>query len=112
MLSLPKSRIDVFDVLLTRNMEKAHIIDFNPYSPRTDTLLLSYEELHELRTSQDPASLPKFAVIDSRAHPAANTNAPTHQHNMMPFEAFSLGNGRDIEEFAQKWRDGILETMQ
>ena len=30
--------------------------------------------------------LPDFRVIDSRAHPAAASNVPVYQHNMVPFE--------------------------
>lgn len=51
-------------------------------------------------------------VIDSPAHPAATGNAPIHQHNMVPFEALSLSNGRDIEEFAEAWKDEIQASMK
>ncbi|KAF6757482.1 cytoplasmic protein [Ephemerocybe angulata] len=80
---------DIFDFLLTRDLSRGHIIDFNPYSPRTDSLLFSFEELRELAQS-DPSkstALPEFRYIDSPAHPAASRNAPIHQHNMVPFEA-------------------------
>nr|GAT60350.1 predicted protein [Mycena chlorophos] len=91
----------VFDFLLTRDLSRGHILDFNPYAPRTDSLLFEYDELHRL----------ELRVIDSRAHPAATSNAPAHQHNMVPFEALSLSSGRDIEDFAEVWKDEIEKSV-
>ncbi|KAK0466977.1 D123-domain-containing protein [Desarmillaria tabescens] len=99
----------VFDFLLTRDLSRGHIIDFSPYAVRTDPLLFSYEELWDVYTS---GGHPVLRVIDSRAHPAANTNAPIHQHNMIPFEAFSLSSGRDIDEFSQVWQEELNKSMQ
>jgi hypothetical protein len=104
-------KTDVFDLLLTRDLSRAHIVDFNPYAGKTDPLLFTYEELLDIR-SKDPPSDPELRVIDSRAHWAANSNAPSNQHNMVPFEALSLSHGRTVEEFAEKWREGVLDTMQ
>jgi hypothetical protein len=90
-------------------------VDFNPYSPRTDTLLFSYEELLEISKKQRLSIgtiQAEFRVIDSRSHPAAASNVPTHQHNMVPFEALSLSSGRDIEEFAKLWQGQIKESME
>lgn len=119
-----------FDFLLTRDLSRGHILDFNPYAPRTDPLLFTYEELSELLEARIPAEtsptstlpngdqhhaapslLPEFRVINSRSHPAATANAPAYQHNMIPFEALSLSSGRDIEEFADIWKDEIQESM-
>ncbi|KAJ7175812.1 D123-domain-containing protein [Mycena filopes] len=92
-----------FDFLLTRDLARGHIMDFNPYAPRTDPLLFSYDELHELSLLQAGAT--ELRAIDSRSHPAATSNAPANQHNMIPFEALSLSNGRDID-------GGIKESLQ
>lgn len=107
---------DTFDVLLTRDLKKCHIVDFNPYAPNTDPLLFTYDELfmlfEDLLGGESPRTLPVFKVIDSPAHPAAAGDAPIHQHNMVPFEALSLSNGKDIEEFAEAWKDGIQTSMR
>ena len=107
---------DTFDVLLTRDLKRCHVIDFNPYGPNTDPILFTYDELFTLledTLSEDsPRTLPVFKVIDSPTHPAATSNAPIHQHNMVPFEALSLSNGRDIEEFAEAWKDEIQASMK
>ncbi|KAF8957242.1 D123-domain-containing protein [Flammula alnicola] len=106
----------IFDFLLTRDLSRGHILDFNPYAPKTDPLLFSYEELYELHhqsTSNESTNrLPVLRVIDSASHPAAVSNAPVHQHNMIPFEAVNMSSGRDIEEFADMWKESVKESMK
>ncbi|KII92158.1 hypothetical protein PLICRDRAFT_104097 [Plicaturopsis crispa FD-325 SS-3] len=99
-----------FDILLTRDLARAHILDFNPYAPRTDSLLFEYDELLDLLTRG--VERPELRVIDSRIHPAATCNAPAHQHNMVPFEALSLSSGRGIGEFAELWQEEIKKTTE
>lgn len=45
-------------------------------------------------------------------HPAATRNTPVHQHNMVPIEALSLGEGTSISEFSEIWRDEVKRAMQ
>ncbi|KAJ2913908.1 hypothetical protein MD484_g6498, partial [Candolleomyces efflorescens] len=106
-----KDRDYIFDFLLTRDLTRGHILDFNPYAPRTDSLLFSYEELRDLASSS-PAetTIPEFRYIDSPSHPAASRNAPAHQHNMVPYEAIELSSGKDIDEFAELWKNQIQES--
>lgn len=101
-------------MLLTRDLTRFHIIDFNPYAPRTDALLFTYEELATVfaaaattTTMTSAAPTPTLRVIDSRAHPAAARNVPQHQHNMVPLEALTLSEGRNAEEFAAAWLDQV-----
>ncbi|KAF8908904.1 D123-domain-containing protein [Gymnopilus junonius] len=101
-----------FDFLLTRDLSRGHIIDFNPYAPKTDPLLFTYEELGKLRESSLPDQPAVLRVIDSASHPAANANTPLHQHNMIPFEAVKMSSGRDIEEFSNMWEESIKESTQ
>ena len=119
--------LDIFDFLLTRDLSRGHILDLNPYAPRTDPLLFTYEELADMTDSRlagtsgtmaansreggNGSCLPDFRVIDSRAHPAATSNAPAYQHNMVPFEALSLSSGKDIEEFADLWKDEVQKSL-
>ncbi|KAH8998686.1 D123-domain-containing protein [Lactarius akahatsu] len=99
-----------FDVLLTRDLTRFHIVDFNPYAPRTDALLFSYAELAALSSAAAAATTPPtpvLRVVDSRGHPTATRNAPEHQHNMVPLEALTLSHGRNVEEFAAAWMDQV-----
>ena len=107
---------DTLDVLLTRDLTRFHIIDFNPYAPRTDALLFTYDELATLfaaatTSSPAPAPTPALRVIDSRAHPAATRNAPQHQHNMVPLEALTLSEGLNVEELSTMWIDQIMRGV-
>ena len=95
---------------MTRDLNRGHIVDFNPYIPQSDALLFAYEELHSLLDSD--TQKPVFRVIGSRSHPAAARNTPTHQHNMVPFEALEMSSGNDIEGFAELWRQSIQESMR
>lgn len=111
---------DIFDFLLTRDLSRGHIIDFNPFMKKTDPLLFTYEELHEFfsiaqdSTEQTSRSTdnPVLRVVDSPSHPAASKNAPLHQHNMIPFEAVQMSSGRDIEVFADQWKELVKESTQ
>lgn len=108
--AVSNGRRDVFDILLTRDLSRAHIVDFNPYASKTDSLLFTYEELHYILL-KEPSS-PEFRIIDSRAHSAVNSKVPAHQHNMIPFDVLTLSSGSNIEEFSEKWKEGLLDTMQ
>lgn len=103
---------DTFDVLLTRDLTRFHIVDFNPYAPRTDALLFTYAELAALFSAASSPTTPTtpppvLRVIDSRGHPTATRNAPSHQHNMVPLEALTLSQGRNAEEFTAAWMDQV-----
>ncbi|KAJ8583375.1 D123-domain-containing protein [Rhizopogon salebrosus TDB-379] len=99
----------IFDVLMTRDLSRGHVLDFNPYAPRTDPLLFTYEELSSVFTLR--SSTPELRIIDSPLHPAATRNAPAHQHNMLPIEALALSSGRDINEFSNLWQEEIQRSM-
>jgi hypothetical protein len=96
-------------VLLTRSLDSFHVLDFNPYLPRTDSLLFSYTELLEiLNTRLSVADTrPILRTIDSGSH---SSNAPTHQHNMLPREALELSAGRNISEFAKLWQEELASA--
>ena len=84
-------RADVVDLLLSKDLARAHIVDFNPYIAQTDPLLFTYEELANLFSERSSPAVPALRVINSPAHAMADRNAPDHQHNMVPLEAFALG---------------------
>lgn len=84
-------RVDVVDLLLSKDLARAHIIDFNPYITQTDPLLFTYEELADLFSERSSRAVPVLQTIHSPAHAMTNRNAPDYQHNMVPLEAFALG---------------------
>ncbi|KAG9315670.1 putative cytoplasmic protein [Chiua virens] len=109
----------IFDLLLTRDLSRAYVLDFNPYAPRTDPLLFAYEDLHDLLTREtrehgiaNNLELPELRVVDSPMHPAATRNAPSHQHNMVPMEALNLSEGMSITEFSEIWKDEVKRAIE
>jgi hypothetical protein len=102
---------DTFDILLTRDLSRFHVLDFNPYALRTDALLFTYEGLRALHATAGDGR-PVLRIVDSHAHPAASRNAPTHQHNMIPLEALSLSSGRGVMDFKHAWEEEVRKGMQ
>lgn len=102
----------IFDFLLARDLSKGHVLDFNPYASKTDSLLFTYDELFDILTSSTSTTnfTPPLKVIDSRMHPATSRNAPMHQHNMVPLEALTLSNGRSMQDFADVLADEIRKS--
>ncbi|WWD18786.1 hypothetical protein CI109_103241 [Kwoniella shandongensis] len=110
----------IFDLYLSPKMTSAKIIDFQPYRPSTDPLLFTYDELLDItETAFEPPSdsevtrprLPIFKIIESRAHPDANRNAPAYQANMMPLEMIEMGEGRNMAEFKEAWDEAVAAGM-
>jgi len=97
----------VFDFLLTRNLESGHIIDFQPFASKTDSLLFTYEELHDLR-QRDANSLPELRVVDENTDP--DRIAPKDIHNRVPMEFLTLSEGQTVEDFAKKWHEEIQKA--
>ncbi|KAG8745959.1 hypothetical protein FRC10_006522 [Ceratobasidium sp. 414] len=99
----------VLDLLLTRDLSRAHVVDFNPYAPRTDPLLFEWSELaelHEQARESDARSGLQSLSLEERAvggHLPAETEVPplrvvtspnqatrpAYSHNMVPAEALS-----------------------
>ncbi|BEI85623.1 hypothetical protein CcaverHIS002_0510240 [Cutaneotrichosporon cavernicola] len=111
----------VFDLYLA-DSGRITVTDFQPYRGSTDPLLFSYEELNELLASaraspstSDEAEagaerLPELRVIDSRAHPAANTG-PAFGANMLPVEAVQMSEGQTASDFALAWQEAMAQGM-
>lgn len=121
---------DVVDLYLGDG-GKIKVTDFQPYRGSTDSLLFSYEELRELlvQAREAPAApsegaasasgsgegaapqrLPVLRVIDSRAHPAANTG-PAFGANMLPLEMVQMSQGQTAADFREAWQAAMAQGM-
>lgn len=96
---------------MTRDLSRGYILDFNPYMKKTDPLLFTYEELRDLSELVGQNHHPILHTVDSPSHPAAMRNVPTYQHNMIPFDAICISHGRDIDEFADLWKESLKGGM-
>lgn len=95
----------VFDVYITRDEARVFLIDINPYAPRTDPLLFSWEEMHALANEQDS---PVFRVIASEIQ--ASQSMPRYSHNRYPKDVVGLSDGASIAAFAEQWRGALQEV--
>lgn len=99
-------------------------------------MLFSYDELCELlgRATAGPAEaeghqlsttapagdrteieaatfrLPALRVIDSRAHPAANTG-PAFGANMLPLEMVQMSQGQTASDFRAAWQEAMAQGI-
>ena len=98
--------------MLTRSLESGHVIDFQPYTQKTDALLFTYEELHTLAgsSSGDSATLPDMRVVDDNTHPSHSV--PSNIHNMVPLEFLSLSAGQTLDEFQKVWQEEIRQAAE
>ena len=94
----------VFDVYLTRNLDRGFLMDLNPWLPRTDPLLWSYDELASL----EPKTPVPLRVLTSAAQ--ASQALPTYSAHMVPSDVVDMSQGQNIAEFAQQWSSQLKEA--
>lgn len=102
-------RADTPDLVLTQDLQSAHVVDFNPYAARMDPPLFTHKELNDLH--QTPSS-PILKTIDSASHASAACGSPANVHNMVPFEMLSMSSGQTIDSFAKEWQQEIQQAMK
>ena len=111
----------VFDVYIEHERKKVWLVDFNPFSPTTDSLLFTWEEIYDLskrlkgntlEEGRDAASeatsklrseeLPVFRIIESeqevRIKPAVG----------VPVDVIDVSSASSIERFADLVRQNKL----
>ncbi|GAA5913637.1 cell proliferation protein CDC123 [Sporobolomyces salmoneus] len=94
------------DVYLTRDQSRTFIIDFNPYSSSTDSLLFTYSELASLSTSLSTtnATTPILKIVESENSAGA---LPRYSHNRYPKDVVELSEGQSVAEFAKVWGEKL-----
>ncbi|KAI9303859.1 D123-domain-containing protein [Cunninghamella echinulata] len=92
----------VFDIYVQQDRQKVWLLDFNPFSTTTDSLLYDWEELVKFDTDNQE---PEFRIIQSEVE--ANglvCNAPRFAANMVPKDVIDLSDGKSIAEFAEDFQ--------
>ncbi|GAA6023520.1 hypothetical protein JCM8202_002664 [Rhodotorula sphaerocarpa] len=120
----------VLDIYITRDRSRAFVIDFNPFSPRTDPLLFSYPDLYDLFLASSPAPgtaagyeprpqqqddaerafEPELRVVTPASDPASQSAVPRYAHNRYPKDVVDLSEGQSIAEFAKEWMTQVGEA--
>ncbi|WFD19300.1 hypothetical protein MCAP1_001525 [Malassezia caprae] len=80
----------VWDVYLTRHLDRAFVMDLNPWLPRTDTLLWTFDELHAA-PALEPVPL---RVLTSAAQ--ATQALPTYSAHMVPADVVAMSQGQMV----------------
>ncbi|CAG8438248.1 579_t:CDS:2 [Ambispora leptoticha] len=106
----------VFDVYITRNRERVWLIDFNPFSHTTDSLLYSWDEILEgMQINQYffPTTQLDMRLIRTQAEASQSRNQP-FSVNRYPREMFDLSQGQTLAEFAERFQRELVfaETDQ
>ncbi|KAG8763534.1 hypothetical protein FRC11_002047 [Ceratobasidium sp. 423] len=126
----------VVDLLLTRDLSGAHIVDFNPYAPRTDPLLFEWPELAELHAQTEQIGI-ESGIHSLNLEESVRTNStnnrtasgvdipllrivttpnqsarPTYSHNMIPADALSDNAMRFAAEIAVEMAQREREAQE
>ncbi|KAH7340666.1 D123-domain-containing protein [Rhizoctonia solani] len=126
----------VMDLLLTRDLSRAHIVDFNPYAPRTDPLLFEWSELAELHARAEQRGIESGidalnlggSIHSDFANNQANSRddlpllrivtspnqsaRPMYSHNMIPSDALSDNAMRFAAEIAVEMAQREREAQE
>ncbi|BGP25057.1 hypothetical protein JCM10295v2_003977 [Rhodotorula toruloides] len=95
----------IFDLYLTRDSSRLFLIDLNPFSPRTDTLLFPPSSLLTLHQSS-PLAPPELRVVESEK----GQGMPRYAHNRYPRDVVELSEGQSVAEFAREWAGRVAEA--
>ncbi|KAJ3190461.1 hypothetical protein HDU85_000759 [Gaertneriomyces sp. JEL0708] len=95
----------VFDVYISqKGQRKVWLIDINPFSRVTDTLLFDWQEILQFTNES-----PEFRVINGHWE-LSNVAQPAFSSNRLPREVIDVSNGASIEQFTQNFNNLLLES--
>lgn len=93
----------VFDVYIPRPYNRVWLIDINPYAPRTDTLLFSWDELLAIDHTD-----PEFEYdvrLQDKENSSRNFGGAEHSENHVPKDVVDASlSGEGIAQLARQWQ--------
>lgn len=93
----------VFDVYIPRPYNRVWLIDINPYAPRTDTLLFSWDELLNIDHTD-----PEFEYevrLQDKENSSRNFGGMDHSENHVPKDVVDASlSGEGIAQLARQWQ--------
>ena len=92
----------MIDVYVSKTRDKVHLIDMNPFSLTTDSLLFEWNDLAE----QPHPNKPYFLVIEGQDE-IHGANQPAFSSNRLPKDVIDMSNGASIEEFAAHFQETL-----
>ncbi|KAJ3144749.1 hypothetical protein HDU89_007793 [Geranomyces variabilis] len=97
----------VFDVYINQRNRKVWLLDFNPFSPETDSLLFDWSDI---LTTTTPSPYPDFRVLQSQQE-AVGSAHPAYATNRLPRDAVDLSTGETIDSFAERFRRNVYDAI-
>jgi hypothetical protein len=90
------------DVYVNKARDKVHLLDFNPFSLTTDSLLFEWPQILDGPVLETP----HFLVIEGQDE-VQGAHQPAYSINRLPKEVIDLSNGASIEEFATRFQETL-----
>ncbi|KAI9328274.1 cell division cycle protein [Obelidium mucronatum] len=113
-----------FDVYVNKGNQKVWLIDFNPFSVNTDSLLFTWDEILEVQEEKvDDVAKTEGQVscrglglrVVSDASSCAGgglTHQPMYATNRLPKDAIDLSDGETLAEFAKLLTEEVARSFQ
>ena len=102
---IPILTIVTFDVYIDNSNSECLIIDFNPFTQSTDSLLFDWEEIYLLKEN---STIFKLVENQLMANSASNSLSSNYYLNKIPQDLLSLSNGSNSAEYLEN----IIREMQ
>lgn len=95
----------VFDCYIPRTRKRAHLIDMNPFAPRTDAGLFTWGEV--LGMSGEGGVEVRFVGEDGRGIGGIEFSA-----QRVPRDVVEVSQGKNVVEFAVEWERMLREGVE
>ena len=94
----------VFDMYIPRTRLRGHLIDMNPFAPRTDPGLFEWTEILEMRDGEVEV---RFVQENERRIGGLEFSA-----QRVPKDVVDVSQGRGVVEFAVEWEKMLRKGVQ
>jgi hypothetical protein len=95
----------VFDMYIPRTRIRGHLIDMNPFAPRTDPGLFEWQEI--LKMTGEPEVIVRFVKEEERGIGGMEFSA-----QRVPRDVVDASQGKGVVEFAVKWEEMLRKDVQ
>jgi hypothetical protein len=94
----------VFDMYIPRTRIRGHLIDINPFAPRTDPGLYSWDEILDM--DGEGVDIRLVTEMDR------GISGIEFSAQRVPIEVVEVSQGRGVVEFAVEWEEMLRKGVQ
>jgi hypothetical protein len=95
----------VFDMYIPRTRIRGHLIDMNPFAPRTDPGLFEWQEI--LKMTGEEGVIVRFVKEEERGIGGMEFSA-----QRVPRDVVEASQGKGVVEFAVKWEEMLRKGVR